>query len=287
MERQRLFSRRDFLKLGSLAPALHPAFGRPRSMLEVESSGFSSGGIEGKSFWRNGVIGSLKTESPIYALTIDDGWFPDSLEAMLDLMSSRNMQATFFFTGLAAWHCDQQKPGIIKRVVDEGHSIGYHSMKHPKKQVIVDADLKWWRKDFDNWWHLMRYNLLGVEHANKGLKYYARAPYGEFTDPFMELCERASLQAFAWSKTSGNIENGQPMSQGDILLLHVQPRDLEVMRGGLPTGKETLHASSIECFEDETKCQNVESSQERQIDIDWDRLQRLLRHRPRGRYLSY
>lgn len=60
------------------------------------------------------------------ALTFDDG--PDSLYTprLLDLLSKESVPATFFVTGSSVI----QFPDIVKRLTDEGHTVGNHTFSH-------------------------------------------------------------------------------------------------------------------------------------------------------------
>jgi peptidoglycan/xylan/chitin deacetylase (PgdA/CDA1 family) len=67
---------------------------------------------------------SLKTNS-VY-LTFDDGPQPNVTNWVLDFLKSENISATFFCIGENV----KQHPEIFKRIIDEGHSVGNHSMHH-------------------------------------------------------------------------------------------------------------------------------------------------------------
>lgn len=61
-------------------------------------------------------------------LTFDDGPHPEHTPALLDLLKQHDAKATFFLIGTAA----QRHPQIVRRMLDEGHTIGNHSMTHPR-----------------------------------------------------------------------------------------------------------------------------------------------------------
>jgi len=67
--------------------------------------------------WRPGMV----------ALTFDDG--PDEIwtPQILDILKRENVQATFFIIGKNG----QANPGLIKRIIAEGHDIGNHTFTHP------------------------------------------------------------------------------------------------------------------------------------------------------------
>jgi peptidoglycan/xylan/chitin deacetylase (PgdA/CDA1 family) len=60
-------------------------------------------------------------------LTFDDGPLPPYTSRILDTLASECVKATFFMVGRMA----QGYPHLVKRVYDEGHTIGTHSQDHP------------------------------------------------------------------------------------------------------------------------------------------------------------
>ena len=66
-------------------------------------------------------------------LTFDDGPHPEHTPALLDLLKSHDARATFFLIGEAA----QLHADIVTRIVAEGHSIGNHSMTHPRMSKLT------------------------------------------------------------------------------------------------------------------------------------------------------
>lgn len=61
------------------------------------------------------------------ALTFDDGPDPEWTPAILDILKSRGIKATFFVVGAEA----ERYPELIQRIVAEGHEIGNHTFTHP------------------------------------------------------------------------------------------------------------------------------------------------------------
>lgn len=72
--------------------------------------------------WRPGQI----------ALTFDDGPDPQWTPQILDILKRENVPATFFIIGQNG----QANPGLVKRIVAEGHDIGNHSYTHPNMGEI-------------------------------------------------------------------------------------------------------------------------------------------------------
>jgi peptidoglycan/xylan/chitin deacetylase (PgdA/CDA1 family) len=65
------------------------------------------------------------------ALTFDDGPNPEATPRILDALRARKVKATFFILGR---HADEW-PDIVRRVADEGHTIGNHGWHHRKLHV--------------------------------------------------------------------------------------------------------------------------------------------------------
>ena len=67
-------------------------------------------------------------------LTFDDGPDPIWTPKILDILKAENVKAAFFIVG----ENGQQNPGLLKRIVDEGHEIGNHSFTHPNLGEVPD-----------------------------------------------------------------------------------------------------------------------------------------------------
>ena len=61
------------------------------------------------------------------AITFDDGPDPEWTPAILDILKQKNVPATFFMIGSNM----EAHPGLVQRVLAEGHEIGNHTYTHP------------------------------------------------------------------------------------------------------------------------------------------------------------
>ena len=61
------------------------------------------------------------------ALTFDDGPDPEWTPEVLDILKAANVKAAFFLVGANA----EKYPGLVRRIVAEGHEIGNHTYYHP------------------------------------------------------------------------------------------------------------------------------------------------------------
>ena len=60
------------------------------------------------------------------ALTFDDGPDPRTTPRILDSLREHNLKATFFVLGRKV----KERPGLLRRIVTEGHTIGNHTYNH-------------------------------------------------------------------------------------------------------------------------------------------------------------
>jgi len=74
-------------------------------------------------------------ERKLVALTFDDGPSSDVTVRVLDTLKANGIKATFFICDY-----DEDKLPIIKRMIDEGHTIGIHGYSHDYSQIYTSND---------------------------------------------------------------------------------------------------------------------------------------------------
>ena len=70
--------------------------------------------------------GSVGTSGIKVALTFDDGPDPRTTPLILDTLRERGVRATFFVVGRQV----AENPGLLRRIVAEGHAVGNHTYDH-------------------------------------------------------------------------------------------------------------------------------------------------------------
>lgn len=103
---------------------------------ELLTGAAASAALSGLTAWavfgpRSGFFGPLvwrgeASGRPRVALTFDDGPHPESTPRVLDLLARHGVRATFFVIGQNA----ERWPGVVRRIVEEGHTVGNHSWSH-------------------------------------------------------------------------------------------------------------------------------------------------------------
>lgn len=85
----------------------------------------------------------VKTTEKVVYLTFDDGPNAEQTPQVLDVLKRNNAKATFFCIGSRIAGNEQ----ILKRIIDEGHTIGNHSFSHTnsfplfsRRRMVADIE---------------------------------------------------------------------------------------------------------------------------------------------------
>jgi peptidoglycan/xylan/chitin deacetylase (PgdA/CDA1 family) len=74
----------------------------------------------------------------LVALTFDDGPWPGQTDKILDILSQKQVKATFFMLGGSV----KKSPELARRVKDEGHLIGNHTLGHKELTKQTPAEIR-------------------------------------------------------------------------------------------------------------------------------------------------
>jgi len=79
------------------------------------------------------LLGTMQYEQTLplkdheVVITFDDGPLPPNTNIILDTLASQCVKATYFLVGQMA----SGYPSVVRRIYNEGHTVGTHSQKHP------------------------------------------------------------------------------------------------------------------------------------------------------------
>ncbi len=74
------------------------------------------------------IVSHVKTDKPVVALTFDDGPTATHAQTVLDVLSDKDIKATFFVTGRQTL----ENLDLAKAIVEAGHELGNHSFSHKR-----------------------------------------------------------------------------------------------------------------------------------------------------------
>ena len=167
----------------------------------------------------------VEKDKTIY-LTFDDGPSENTL-AVLSILDKYNIKATFFMCGSKS---DNDKE-IMKKVADDGHSIGMHSLSHNYTKIYSSVDS--YLEDFNNTYNNI-YEATGVKPN------IFRFPGGSINDynklDYQQIIAETTRRGFVyydWSASGGdtadganwasiysNVLNGTKGKDRAVILLH-------------------------------------------------------------------
>lgn len=127
------------------------------------------------------------------ALTFDAGnTAAGSAGSILDTLKSHNFKATFFLAG--TWI--DANPGLVSRMVNEGHQIGNHSYNHPDMTTLAPDQ--------------MTSQITTTEAAARSisssysLKPFFRPPYGSYNSTLLGVLGQSGYDLVMWTLDSGD-----------------------------------------------------------------------------------
>lgn len=164
-----------------------------RSVEENWGLGFSTPGQPPKA---NATAEQLKqydayyigdTNKKVIYLTFDAGYENGYTSAILDALKKHNVPATFFIVG----NYIKTSPDLVKRMIDEGHTVGNHTYNHPNMSKMNSMET--FRKELEDL-------EIAFEKATgqKMAKYY-RPPQGKYNVNNLKMAKEMGYKTFFWS----------------------------------------------------------------------------------------
>lgn len=168
--------------------------------IPVSSSASTSWGLsfqeEGKRPVGNATIEELAKYNACYAqdtqekilyLTFDCGYESGYMPAILDALKNHNVSATFFVVG----NYLKDNPDLVKRMVNEGHTIGNHTMTHPDMSKISTKEA--FQKE------LSGVEALYEEITGSPMSKFYRPPEGIYSTENLAMAKELGYHTFFWS----------------------------------------------------------------------------------------
>lgn len=130
-----------------------------------------------------------KIKDKYMCLTFDDGPDEKYTEQLLNLLERYNIKATFFTVATFA----ENNPNIIKRMKEEGHTIGLHSLEH--KNGLITSPI-YTDKDFKGSLDIMK-------NLNMRVKFF-RPPWGHINLRTLSNLKKYNLKLVLWDVIIGD-----------------------------------------------------------------------------------
>lgn len=127
------------------------------------------------------------TSQKVLYLTFDAGYENGCTAQILDVLKARNVPAVFFLTG----NYLKTNPDLVRRMVNEGHIVGNHTMHHPDMSKIADEES--FRKELADLETLYR------EVTGQEMEKYYRPPRGIYSKENLEMAQKLGYRTVFWS----------------------------------------------------------------------------------------
>ena len=151
------------------------------------------------------------------ALTFDDGPDPDVTPKLLRILAEHDARASFFLVAERA----QRYPQIVRAIVDAGHSVENHSLKHSAHFALLGREAM--KRDIEAAQKIL------CALAGRPPRYF-RPPAGMRNPGLGLVLQELDLDLVSWTRRGFDTITGDPeqvlrrltrnLRSGDILVLH-------------------------------------------------------------------
>ena len=127
------------------------------------------------------------TTQKVLYLTFDAGYENGSTAKILDALKKHNAPAAFFLVG----NYIEKNADLVRRMVDEGHIVGNHTMHHYDMSKISD------KAAFTK--ELQDLEALYKETTGKELSKFYRPPQGIYSEENLKMAQELGYKTVFWS----------------------------------------------------------------------------------------
>ena len=127
------------------------------------------------------------TNEKVIYLTFDAGYENGCTGQILDVLKDHNVPAAFFLVG----NYMERNADLVRRMVDEGHIVGNHTMRHKDMSQISEKEA--FAKELTDLENLFR------EITGKELPKYYRPPQGIYSQENLRMAKDLGYQTVFWS----------------------------------------------------------------------------------------
>src|SRR6202167_1287893 len=159
------------------------------STAAVAAAGYQSMAPTGQ--WYGRTFTSVQRGSRLIALTYDDGPNDPHTLRLLEVLAKHSVHATFFLIGRYV----QQRPEIVRAIVQAGHVVGNHTFTHPLLIFKSAAEI---RQELDTWRATLEDAIGGGSSPISNL---FRPPFGGRRPAVLRIARELGLEPVMWNVT--------------------------------------------------------------------------------------
>ncbi len=118
-------------------------------------------------------------------LTFDEGYENGCTADILDTLKKKQVHAVFFVT----YDYAERNPNLIRRMIDEGHTIGNHTYSHPSLAECSQEKIRNELSELHNY----------IKQQFNYDMYVMRPPMGEFSEQVLQCAKEMGYTTVLWS----------------------------------------------------------------------------------------
>ena len=180
-----------------------------------------AGSMPSEALAQYGALYMGDPEKKTIYLTFDAGYESGSTAKMLDTLKEKGVKTAFFVVG----NFIDNNPDLVRRLLEEGHTVLNHTNRHPDMSQISDRDA--WLKEL---------NTLAAkfkEVTGRDMPKIYRPPSGKFSERCLKYASEEGYKTVFWSVAYVDwMQDSQPSREaamskltkrihpGAIILLH-------------------------------------------------------------------
>ena len=129
---------------------------------------------------------SASDEDKVIYLTLDCGYGSSNTKVILDVLKKHDVKATFFVTKMFM----DAEPESVRRMVEEGHTVGNHTVSHKKLPTLTDEEI---------YQEIILCEERFFEITGMQMPLFFRPPGGAYSKRTMQLTEDLGYKTIFWS----------------------------------------------------------------------------------------
>ena len=145
------------------------------------------------------------TGRQVLYLTFDAGYENGCTAKILDVLKKHQVPAAFFLVG----NYLEKNPDLVRRMVQEGHTVGNHTMHHPDMSKISDKAA--FQKE------LADLEKLYFDVTGQQLPKYYRPPQGIYSEENLKMAKEMGYKTVFWSLAYVDWQNDKQPSADEAM----------------------------------------------------------------------
>ncbi len=126
-------------------------------------------------------------EEKVLYLTFDAGYENGCTGKILDVLQAHQVSAAFFLAG----HYIEKNADLVRRMMEEGHIVGNHTMHHPDMRQLTDKDA--FAKELRDLETLYR------KVTRRDMAKFYRPPQGLYSEENLKFAQELGYKTVFWS----------------------------------------------------------------------------------------